>query len=284
MGADPLLVLAFAFVAGTVVGSFLNVVVHRLPRMLEHAWRADCAELLGEPRQPPMRYNLLTPASHCPHCNAPVAAANNIPVLGYLALRGRCARCKARIAPRYLLVEFGTGIAGAIVAATFGVGLAGLAAFGFACTLIALAAIDFEHLLLPDALTLPLLWVGLTVNIAGTFTGLEDAVLGTILGYLSLWSVHQLFRWITGREGIGAGDFKLLAALGAWLGWQALPLIVIVGSGAGAAVGLALIAMGRSTRERPLPFGVFLAAAGFIAMLWGDALTQAYQRFAGLAG
>lgn len=286
MPDDPLLLAALAFPVGLVLGSFLNVVIHRVPLMMERAWRADCAELLGQPPPPPQpaRFNLFTPRSHCPHCQAPIRALHNVPVLGYLALRGRCAHCKARIPLRYPLVELGTGAAAAVLAASFGVGIAGIAALGFACALIALAAIDFEHLLLPDAITLPLLWAGLVVNLGGVFAGLEDAVIGALAGYLSLWAVHQVFRWVTGRDGIGAGDFKLLAALGAWLGWQALPSIVIIGSGAGALTGLALIATGRASRERPLPFGVFLAGAGFVAMLWGDALVQAYLRFSGLGG
>lgn len=283
---DPVLATAVALVVGLLVGSFLNVVIHRLPRMMERAWRDECAEISGTPPPAPesARYNLLTPASHCPHCGAPVSPVHNIPVIGYLALRGRCAHCKARISARYVWVELGTGLAAAVVAATLGLGWAGIAALGFTFALIALSGIDLEHLLLPDSITVPLLWAGLGVNLFGLFTNLQGAVVGAMAGYLSLWSVHVLFRAVTGKEGMGAGDFKLLAALGAWLGWQALPVIVILASGVGAVVGIALIATGRSTRERPLPFGPYLAAAGFIALLWGDALVGAYTRTAGLGG
>lgn len=283
---DPVLATAVALVIGLLVGSFLNVVIHRLPRMMERAWRDECAELSGTPpaAAEPARYNLFTPASHCPHCAAPVSPVHNIPVISYLALRGRCARCGARISARYVWVELGSGLAAAVVVATLGLSAAGITALGFTFALIVLSGIDLEHMLLPDSITLPLLWAGLAVNLAGTFTDLHSAVLGAMAGYLSLWSVHVLFRAVTGKEGMGAGDFKLLAALGAWLGWQALPVIVILASGVGTLVGIALIVTGRSTRERPLPFGPYLAAAGFIALLWGDALVGAYIRTAGLGG
>lgn len=281
--ADPVLAAVVAAALGLIVGSFLNVVIHRLPRMLERAWREECAALSGNEVAPAARYDLLSPASHCPNCEAPVPALNNIPVLSYLALRGRCARCKTRISPRYVVVEAGCAVLAAVVVTAFGFGGTGLAALGFTFALVALTGIDLEHLLLPDAITLPLLWAGLALNLGGVFTDLESAVLGAMAGYLSLWALNAAYHLATGKEGMGAGDFKLLAALGAWLGWQALPVVVMLASGVGAAVGLALIAAGRSTREKPLPFGPYLAAAGLIALLWGDSLTGAYLRLSGLA-
>lgn len=261
------------------VGSFLNVVVYRLPRMLERDVRRDATETLAsEPSAEPApeNYNLAVPRSACPHCGHQITAAENIPVFGWLALRGRCGNCQASISPRYPIVEAVTALLTVLVLLRFGFEPQGFAAVVLTWWLIPLALIDADTYYLPDILTLPLLWAGLLLNLAGVFTDLEAAVWGAIAGYLSLWSVYWLFKLLTGKEGMGYGDFKLLAALGAWLGWQSLPTIVVLSSLVGAVVGIALIALAGRDRARPIPFGPFLAAAGWLAMMWGDALTQAY--------
>jgi leader peptidase (prepilin peptidase)/N-methyltransferase len=263
---------AAAAVVGLAIGSFLNVVIYRLPRMLHDQWAAQAAEFEG--REPPAaeRYNLWTPRSQCPSCKAPVTALQNIPILSWLWLRGRCAHCRVRISPRYPIVEALTGGLSAWVAWHFGYGLAGMAALVLVWFLIALSFIDADTTLLPDDLTLPLLWGGLLVNLDGTFVPLHEAVIGACAGYLSLWIVYWGFRLATGREGMGYGDFKLLAALGAWLGWQMLLPIVLLSSIAGAVLGLALIALARHGRHVPLPFGPYLAIAGFLALIYGEPL------------
>jgi leader peptidase (prepilin peptidase)/N-methyltransferase len=270
----PQFIAAMALL-GLVVGSFLNVVIHRLPRMMEIEWRAQCAELEG--KEPPAagRYNLLVPRSHCPACQAPVRARDNVPVLSWLLLRGRCAACSARISARYPLVEALTAALSAAVAWKFGFGWA--AGLGLVLTwmLIALTFIDADTTLLPDDLTLPLLWLGLLANLLGFFAPvtLQDAVIGAMAGYLVLWSIYWVFKLVTGKEGMGYGDFKLLAALGAWMGWKALLPIVLLSSVVGAVVGIALIVLARRGREVPIPFGPYLATAGLIVFLAGDRLT-----------
>jgi len=260
---------------GLVVGSFLNVVIHRLPRMMEIEWRAQCAELEG--KEPPAegRYNLLVPRSHCPACQAPVRARDNVPVLSWLLLRGRCAACSARISARYPLVEALTAALSAAVAWKFGFGWAAGLGLVFTWMLIALTFIDADTTLLPDDLTLPLLWLGLLANLLGHFAPvtLQDAVIGAMAGYLVLWSIYWVFKLLTGKEGMGYGDFKLLAALGAWMGWKALLPIVLLSSVVGAVVGIALIVLARRGREVPIPFGPYLATAGLIVFLAGDRLT-----------
>jgi leader peptidase (prepilin peptidase)/N-methyltransferase len=255
-----------AAVLGLIVGSFLNTVIYRLPRMLERDWREQCAELEGRDLSSP-RFDLIAPRSHCPACQSPLRARHLVPVVSWLALRGRCAACGTSISPRYPLIEIGTAIAFAIVAATFGGGPETWAALLVTAFLIVLAVIDFDTHYLPDQLTLPLLWIGLAAGLAGD---VRTAVIGAIVGYLSLWAFYHLFKLLTGKEGMGYGDFKLFAALGAWLGPAALMPIILLASIAGAAVGLALVFFFARSREQPLAFGPFLAAAGWLVMLLGE--------------
>ncbi|MBM4233656.1 MAG: prepilin peptidase [Gammaproteobacteria bacterium] len=261
---------AVAALAGLLVGSFLNTVIHRLPRILERDWRAQCAELAGEPEPPrAARYDLVTPRSHCPACGTPIRALHLVPVLSWLLLRGRCAACGTTISPRYPLVELASGCAFVAVAVRFGPTVECVAALIITGFLLALAVIDLDTHFLPDQLTLPLLWLGLAASLAGD---IRSAVMGAIIGYLVLWSVYQAFKLATGKEGMGYGDFKLLAALGAWLGPAALLPIVLASSVAGAAIGLVLIFFFGRAREQPLAFGPYLAAAGWLVMMAGDAL------------
>ncbi len=273
MSPDALFIIGAA-VIGLLVGSFLNVVIHRLPKMMDAAEDAYIAEKRGEPTVDTGKYNLWTPRSHCPACKAPVKAVQNIPVLSWLVLGGKCARCRSRISARYPLVEALTGVLSALTAWHFGFGWAGGLAIVLGWALIALTFIDADTTLLPDSITLPLLWLGLLANVFGVFVPLQDAVLGAAAGYLSLWSIYWLFKLATGKEGMGYGDFKLLAALGAWMGWKMLLPIVLLSSVVGAVVGIVLIVLARRGREIPIPFGPYLAAAGFIALLYGDALAQ----------
>jgi leader peptidase (prepilin peptidase)/N-methyltransferase len=278
------LVLGATAALGLIVGSFLNVVIHRLPARLEFDWRRQCDELAGGGAPPPQPSppGLVRPGSHCPHCGHAITALENVPVLSYLVLRGRCSACGERISWRYPVVELMTGTLSVLVIWHFGVGIAGATALLLTWGLVALAWIDVDHQILPDAIVLPLLWIGLLVNIDGTFTDLPSAVIGAAAGYLSLWLVYHVFRLITGKEGMGYGDFKLFAVFGAWLGWQLLPLIILLSAAAGAVIGLAgIVALGRD-RNVPIPFGPYLAIAGWIAMLWGDDITGAYLRFVGI--
>ncbi len=274
--ADP---AVFAFVAGIfglMIGSFLNVVIHRLPLMMERDWAAQCAELREEA---PLVYeplSLARPRSRCPKCGHPISALENIPLLSWLVLRGRCRACSAPISARYPLVEAITGALFAYTAWHFGFGLAAMGAMVFAAALIALTGIDLDTQLLPDDITLPVLWLGLLLNVFGTYTDIKSAVIGAAAGYLSLWSVYWGFKLATGKEGMGYGDFKLLAALGAWLGWQMLPLTILLSSAVGAVIGIAMMVFARHGRNVPIPFGPYLAIAGVIALFWGKPLTQVY--------
>ena len=267
-----------AALLGLFIGSFLNVVIHRLPRMMEREWEAQAAEIRGESptTSSTERYNLATPRSRCPHCGHLITALENIPVVSYLFLRGRCAHCSAPISRRYPVVEFLTALLSGFTAWHFGFGLAALGALIFVWVMIALAFIDLDTQLLPDQLTLPLVWLGLAFNLGGEFTSLSSAVIGAMAGYLALWSVYWLFKLATGKEGMGYGDFKLLAAIGAWLGWQVLPLTILLSSLVGAIVGISLIVFASHRRNVPIPFGPYLAAAGVIALFWGDSITSAY--------
>ncbi|MGZ9075799.1 MAG: prepilin peptidase [Burkholderiaceae bacterium] len=256
------------------IGSFLNVLIHRLPKMMDADWRAQCAELAGGALEPTARYNLLVPPSHCPQCKSPLRAIDNIPIASWLVLRGKCANCATRISARYPIVEGLTAVLSALVAWKFGFTWQMGLVLIFTWTLIALTFIDADTTLLPDDLTLPLLWLGLLANVVGLFVPLKDAVIGAAAGYLVLWSIYWLFKLTTGKEGMGYGDFKLLAALGAWMGWKALLPIVLLSSLVGAIVGIALIVLARRGREIPIPFGPYLAAAGMIVMLTGDRLTR----------
>ena len=275
---SPAALAAGAGLLGLCVGSFLNVVIHRLPKMMEREWQAQCAELRGEvtssTADTPL--SLARPRSRCPDCGHPISALENIPLFSYLMLRGKCSGCGTRIPLRYPVVEGLTGLISAYAAWHFGPSLQAVGALLLVWALVALAAIDFDTQLLPDSITLPLLWTGLAFNLAGTYVPLETAVVGAMAGYLSLWSVYWVFKLATGKEGMGYGDFKLLAALGAWLGWQMLPAIILLSSVVGAAVGLTLIVAVRHGRNVPIPFGPYLAAAGVIAVFWGPRITQGY--------
>ncbi len=273
--AYPPLFAAAALVLGLLVGSFLNVVIHRLPLMMEHEWRNQCAEMRDEPLEE-TTLTLAKPRSRCPVCGHSITALENIPVFSWLFLRGRCSACRAPISMRYPLIETITGVLTAFVAWHFGFGWQALGAFFLLWSLIALTGIDFDTQFLPDSITLPLLWLGLCFNLFSVYTSLESAVIGAVAGYLILWSVYWAFKLIMKKEGMGYGDFKLLAALGAWLGWKMLPFIILCSSFVGAVVGISLIVFARHGRNVPIPFGPYLAAAGFIALIWGESLTRAY--------
>ncbi len=274
--SDPAALLAFVSLLGLAVGSFLNVVIHRLPRMMERDWHLQCSELRGEPPPEGEKLTLAAPRSRCPQCGHAISAIENIPLLSYLALRGKCGGCKARISLRYPAVELLTGGLFALSVWHFGYSWAALGAMFFCAMAIALTFIDFDTQLLPDDLTLPLLWGGLLFNLWGNYTNLASSVIGAMAGYLILWLVYWGFKLFTGKEGMGYGDFKLLAAIGAWVGWQVLPLTILLSSFVGAIVGIALIVFARHGRNVPIPFGPYLAAAGIIALFWGKPLTQAY--------
>lgn len=294
LAANPTVFIAVVFVLGLLVGSFLNVVIHRLPIMLEKQWTDQCKLLLEdsenadssdtntENKEQENSYNLIWPGSHCPGCKQEIRAWQNIPVISYLFLRGKCSNCKQKISARYPLVELISGLLAGGVAMHFGVTTQTLFALLFLWSLISLTLIDVDHQLLPDNITLPLLWLGLIANLFGQFVSIEDAVCGAIGGYLSLWLVYWAFKLLTGKEGMGYGDFKLLAALGAWFGYQLLPLIILLSAFVGAVVGISMIVIKGRDKEIPIPFGPYLAAAGFIAMLWGDTLVSSYLQFAGL--
>lgn len=273
---DPAVATAAAAVLGLLVGSFLNVVIHRLPVMLERGWAEQCAELRGESPPPAPAYNLVVPRSACPSCGHAITAMENVPVLSWLVLRGRCRGCGTRIPARYPIVELIAGTLAAIAVWHFGPTWQGLAACALLWTLTALTFIDADTQLLPDDITLPLLWAGLVANLFGVFVPLSEAVVGAVAGYLSLWTVYWAFKLIRGKEGMGHGDFKLLAALGAWLGWKVLPAIVLLSSVVGAVVGIALIVFRRHDRATPMPYGPYLAAAGAIALFAGRPLVALY--------
>ena len=294
---NPGLFAGSVFIVGLVVGSFLNVVIYRVPRMLERDWRAQAEEILSEatpatprpePSTPAPTFNLWTPRSACPACDAPIKAWHNVPVLGWLVLRGRCAACGARISVRYPVVELACGWASAMVAAHFGFGIATAGGLVVTWMLIALTGIDIDHQLLPDGITLSLLWTGLAAAAVwgsghgGIPVAPRDAILGALAGYLSLWLVYQAHRLLTGKEGMGYGDFKLFAALGAWLGWRMLPLGIVLAAASGALLGIAMIVFRGRDRAAPIPFGPYLAVAGWLAMLYGPEMVGDYLRVAGL--
>jgi leader peptidase (prepilin peptidase) / N-methyltransferase len=291
---SPLLFVGVIFLVALLIGSFLNVVIYRLPIMMEREWRLQCAESaeststdeLPPPSAEP--FNLMTPRSRCPSCGQPITALQNIPVISYLLLRGRCANCKAVIPVRYPLVELATALLAAVVAWRFGFGIEAIAAVVLTFALLAVSVIDIDHQIIPDSISLPLIWIGLFLSlfhpVAGTevlFIDPKTAIVGALAGYLSLWSVYHLFRLLTGKEGMGYGDFKLLAALGAWLGWQMLPLIILLSAIVGACVGIAMIVVRRHDRNVPIPFGPYLAAAGWIAMLGGSEIIDWYLGYMG---
>ena len=280
---------------GLTVGSFLNVVIHRLPIMMEREWRAHCAEITADAaaqnaldvssatsKDPEEKLTLSTPRSRCPHCAHAITALENIPVISYLWLRGRCSGCSAKISARYPIIEFITALLSVAVAWHFGFGWPALAGLFFTWALITLTMIDFDHQLLPDSITLPFLWLGLGLSLWQVFVDTPTALIGAIAGYLSLWTVYWAFKLVTGKEGMGYGDFKLLALLGAWMGWQMLPVIILLSSAVGAIVGISLIVVRGRDRNIPIPFGPYLATAGWIALLWGHEITNAYLRYSGL--
>ncbi|WP_422132969.1 prepilin peptidase [Endozoicomonas sp. ALD040] len=269
---------------GLLVGSFLNVVILRLPVMMERQWKLDCLETLHPDKVPTEMepYNLIKPDSTCPGCGHKIRAWENIPVISYLFLKGRCSSCKASISARYPIIEMISALLTVAVGIYFGATLQTVLLCFLVWSLLALTMIDLDTQLLPDSITLPLLWLGLLTNSFELFIPLQDAVLGAAAGYLSLWSVYWLFKLLTGKEGMGYGDFKLLAALGAWIGWQMLPLIILLSSLVGTIVSVVLIILKKQERSKPVPFGPYLAAAGFIALLWGETLVQSYLQIMGL--
>jgi len=282
LASTPLAFVLCATLFGLLVGSFLNVVIHRLPRMMELDWQQQARETLGLPEgEKRPTYNLVLPNSQCPHCSHEIKPWENIPVVSWLVLGGKCSSCKAPISKRYPLVELACGLLSAFIAWHYGFGWQAVAMLLLTWGLLAMSMIDVDHQLLPDALVLPLLWLGLIVNYFGLFTSLGDALWGAVFGYLSLWSVYWLFKLVTGKEGMGYGDFKLLAMLGAWGGWQVLPLTILLSSLVGAVLGVIMLRLRNAETSTPIPFGPYLAIAGWIALLWGDQITATYLQFAG---
>ena len=274
--SQPCFLQGVCLVLGLLIGSFLNVVIYRLPKMMEREWQASCLDLQGQPVPEQNRYDLVVPRSGCPACGHMISALENIPVISYLCLRGKCKACQAPISMRYPMVELLTGLLSYAVALQYG--YSALTVFGllFVFALIALTFIDFDTQLLPDDITLPLLWLGLLVNLQSGFTDITSAVIGAMTGYLLLWGVYWLFKLVTGKEGMGYGDFKLLAAIGAWFGWQLLPAVILLSSVAGSVIGIALILLKGKTRHTAIPFGPFLALGGIAALFYGQALTAFY--------
>jgi leader peptidase (prepilin peptidase) / N-methyltransferase len=277
----------FSFAVGSIglmVGSFLNVVIYRLPVMMQQSWRKECKDFLGlsdEPL-PEEAFNLVLPLSRCPACKSPIKPYQNIPVISYVFLKGKCANCSNPISLRYPLIEAFTALTSFIVAWHFGFSLQAGCALLLTWSLISLSFIDIDHHLLPDSITLPFLWLGLFLSVFGLFTDSHASIIGAIVGYLSLWCVFHLFKLLTGKEGMGFGDFKLLALFGAWLGWQSLPAIILLSSLVGAVIGIAMIVFSKHDRNTPIPFGPYLAAAGWIALIWGADINQFYLNMAGL--
>jgi leader peptidase (prepilin peptidase)/N-methyltransferase len=274
--SSPAVLIITAVLVGLMVGSFLNVVIHRLPRILERQWRTECAELAETAPPPAERYNLIVPRSACPKCGHRITALENIPIASYVVLGGKCRGCSAPISKRYPLVEALSGVLAGYIAWRYGWSAAMAGALLFAWAMIALAFIDFDTFYLPDSITLPLLWAGLLFNLGGTFTDIRSAVIGGAAGYLTLWTVYWTYKLATGKDGMGYGDFKLLGAIGAWLGWKMLPLVILVSSFLGAAVGIVLIVFARRGRNVPIPFGPYLVIAGLIGLFWGESLTRQY--------
>ena len=285
VATTPALLIGIVFVFSLLIGSFLNVVIYRLPVMMERSWRDEAKAILEAPAEelPEGRFDLVAPRSRCPACDFQIPAHHNIPVISYLFLRGRCGNCGTQISPRYPIVELATAVASAVVAWRFGFGLETLAAVALTWVLVAISMIDVDHQIIPDSLVLPLTWAGLGMSLLHPqsdaqvlFISPTESIIGAIAGYLTLWSVYHLFRLLTGKEGMGYGDFKLLGALGAWLGWQALPLIVLLSAVVGAVVGITMIALRGHDKNIPIPFGPYLAAAGWIALLYGQQIMSAY--------
>ena len=280
LASNTLAFVLCVLVLGLLVGSFLNVVIHRLPIMMQRDWRAQAREFLELPAEPASTFNLVLPNSHCPQCDHEIRPWENIPLVSWLALRGKCSSCRAPISSRYPLVELLCGVLSGYVAWHFGFSWQAGAMLLLTWGLLAMSMIDVDHQLLPDSLVLPLLWLGLIVNYFGLFAPLPDAVWGAVAGYLSLWSVYWLFKLVTGKEGMGYGDFKLLAMLGAWGGWQVLPLTILLSSVVGAVLGTIMLRIQKADSGTTIPFGPYLAIAGWIALLWGEQITSTYLQFA----
>lgn len=279
----PFLLIVVSGLLGLMVGSFLNVVIYRLPLMMQSNWRRECLEFLALPAEEAQSsVNLMWPGSYCPHCHTPIKAHHNIPVMSYCLLGGKCAHCSAPISMRYPLIEAFSCLCSAVVAWQFGYGWPLVFGLLMTWSLIAMSFIDIDQHLLPDSMTLPLTWLGLLLSLFGLYSDSHDSIVGAIAGYLSLWSVYWLFKLFTGKEGMGYGDFKLLAMFGAWFGWQALPLIIMLSSMVGAVVGIGMIIWGRHDVSKPIPFGPYLAAAGWLALLWGDRINGLYLNAVGL--
>lgn len=280
--SQPLIMLLMVAIFSLMVGSFLNVIIYRLPIIMEREWKTQCQEFLGHPdtqNLPVERYNLVVPRSRCPHCNHLISAWENIPVISYLLQKGRCQHCSKPISMRYPVIEALTAVLSIMVVNHFGLNWSSMSLLVLTWGLISLSFIDLDHHLLPDNLTLPLMWLGLLFAVFGVgVVDLKSAIVGTMIGYVSLWTIFQLFRLATGKEGMGYGDFKLLAVFGAWLGWQQLPLIILLASFVGAIVGILNILIRKKDKSQPIPFGPFLCTAGFIAMLWGDQIARNYMQ------
>jgi len=278
----PILFYSMIFFISLLVGSFLNVVIYRLPEMMEREWRTDCREFIkSELKDPEIKesdekFNLMVPRSRCPKCGHAISALENVPVISWLVLKGKCKSCKNPIPVRYPSIELLTAILSVVVAYKFGPTLAGFTAIVLTWGLVSLTFIDVDKMLLPDQITLPLLWLGLLLNLNGTFVDLNTAVIGAMTGYMSLWIIYHAYKQLTGKEGMGFGDFKLLAVFGAWFGWQAIPVTILLSSLVGAVVGISLIILKRSDMSQKIPFGPYIAAAGWIYMIWGEQITHFY--------
>jgi leader peptidase (prepilin peptidase)/N-methyltransferase len=282
--SSPLLLTSIIFVIGLMIGSFLNVVIYRLPVMMQRGWKKECLEYLEleQPEDDNEPFNLTLPLSRCPGCNTAIKPYQNIPVISYLFLKGKCAKCKIHISLRYPLIESFTGIVSAVVAWHFGYSVEMLFALILTWSLVALSFIDIDYQLLPDSINFPLLWLGLFLSLFSIYTDPSSSIIGALAGYLSLWTVYQGFKIVTGKEGMGYGDFKLLAVFGAWLGWQYLPLIILLSSLVGAIIGISMVVFVKKDKNIPIPFGPYLAVAGWIALLWGDKINSLYLNVTGL--
>jgi leader peptidase (prepilin peptidase)/N-methyltransferase len=273
---SPVVFISLCTTIGLMVGSFLNVVIFRFPKMMEREWNQQCAELRGETIETLPPFNIVKPRSTCPHCKHKITALENIPIISYLVLRGRCSQCNASISLRYPIIEALTGIISGFVSWYFGYGFIALASLIFVWSMIALAFIDLDTQLLPDDITLPLLWIGLLVNLGNGFTDIHSAIIGAVSGYLTLWLIYWCFKITTGKEGMGYGDFKLLAVIGAWFGWKMLPLVILISSLVGAVIGIGLIIVAKHKRNVPIPFGPYLVGGGLIALFWGNQFNRTY--------
>ncbi len=282
--SSPILLTVLVLIMGLLIGSFLNVVIYRLPVMMDRDWRKECTEYLelDSSEENNESFNLTFPLSRCPNCNTAIKPYQNIPVISYIFLGGKCAECKSAISLRYPLIEAFTGISSAVIAWHFGYSIEMLFALLLTWSLITLSFIDIDHQLLPDSITLPMLWLGLFLSLFSIYTDTNSSIIGAVAGYLSLWIVYQLFKLATGKEGMGFGDFKLLALFGAWLGWQYLPIIILLSSLVGAVIGISMVIFSKKDHNIPIPFGPYLAAAGWLALVWGEQINTAYLNAIGL--